>query len=80
MFRKSLIAIAAAAALTFGIGAPSAPAEAGVTIQIGTPGFYYGGGHRYRHHGYRHRHCKWVRVWKHGHLYKVRSCYRHRHY
>jgi hypothetical protein len=80
MFRKSLIAIAAAATLAFGMGGATAPAEAGVRIYIGTPGFYYGGyGHR-RYHGYGHRHCKWVRVWHHGHWRNVRKCWRHSHY
>jgi hypothetical protein len=43
----------------------------GITIHLGG----YGG-----YHGYRHRHCKVVRVRQHGYWQRVKRCWSHRHY
>jgi hypothetical protein len=79
MFRKTLLAIAAAATLALGLGSATAPAEAGhrrahIGIYIGTPyvGFYH-------HRGHRHGHCHIVRVKKHHGWKRVKSCHSHRH-
>jgi hypothetical protein len=79
MFRKTLIAIAAAATLAIGLGAATAPAEAGhrrahIGIYIGAPfiGFHHSRGHR-------HGHCHVRKVWRHGHWARVRTCHSHRH-
>ena len=75
MIRKTLIAIAAAATLAVGLGAATAPAEAGHRrahggIYIGLPyiGFY---GHR------TYRHCHIVRVKKHYGWKRIKRCHRH---
>ncbi len=79
MFRKTLIAIAAAATMAIGLGAATAPAEAShrrahIGIYIGTPSFGY---HNFR--GHRHGHCHVKRIRRHGHWARVRSCHGHRH-
>jgi hypothetical protein len=83
MASRSLLSIAAAAALgmTLTLAAPVKQADARVSIFLGSgyygpgyygPGFYdpyYGYGYGYHHH-YRH-HCGWkryrIKVWHHGH-------------
>jgi hypothetical protein len=77
MFGKTFIAIAAAAILAIGLGAATAPAEAGhrrahFGIYIGTPyvGFYH-----HRRHRIGHCHVFKVRTyygWK-----RVKRCHRH---
>jgi hypothetical protein len=75
MIRKTLIAIAAAATMAVGLGAATAPAEAGhrrphFGIYFGTPSY-----------GYNHRraapyHCHIRKVWRNGHRARVRRCHR----
>jgi hypothetical protein len=78
MFRKTLLAIAAAATMAVGIAATTAPAEArhrhhhfgGVFITIG--GFHHG--------GHRHGHCHRAKVWHNHHWVWVKKCHSHRHH
>jgi hypothetical protein len=79
MIRKTLIAIAAVATMAIGLGAATAPAEAGhrrshIGIYIGAPyvGFYHNRGHR-------HGHCHIRKIKRHGHWNRVRTCHSHRH-
>jgi hypothetical protein len=82
MIRKTLIAIAAAATLALGVGATTAPAEAGVKLYFGTPyyGYYGPGYYGHRYYGYRHRYNRpYVRIYNrapyHCHRVKIRSEY-----
>lgn len=79
MFRKTLMAIAAAGSIALGMGAATAPAEAKVHVWV-TPGWgYYGGGYyggyhghyRHHHHGNWHCHYKKVKVWNKHHTKKI---------
>lgn len=79
MFRKTLIAIAAAATLAIGLGAATAPAEAGhrrahIGIYFGTP--YVG---LYHHRGYRKYHCHVRKVRTHYGWKRVKTCHSRRH-
>jgi hypothetical protein len=82
MFRKTLIAIAAAGTLALGIGASTAPAEAKVNVYIGvgTPGFYPGYHHHWHGGKYWHCHYKKVKVWsnkKHKWVWVTKKTYCH---
>ena len=73
MFRKTLIAVAAAATLALGVGATASTAEAGVKIYLGTPYVSHFNGY-YQDAGYYTTVCKWKRVWYHGYWKKVKVC------
>jgi hypothetical protein len=76
MIRKTLIAVAAAATMALGMGAATAPAEAGVKVYIGTP---YIGYHNYKYKKRYHRapyHCHKRVVWKYGYKKVVKTCHR----
>ena len=77
MFRKTMIAVAAAATLALGVGGAATGAQAGVKIYIGAPVHAYS----YQTVGYYiHRHCKWKRVWYNGYWKRVKVCFNHKHY
>jgi hypothetical protein len=81
MIRKTLIAVAAAATMALGMGAATAPAEAKVQIYIGTPyaghyNPYYHNPYRYGYHRRAPYHCHWRKVYRHGHLVRVKRCHR----
>jgi hypothetical protein len=77
MFRKTLIAIAAAATLAVGMVAATAPAEAGhrrhhIGVYLGLP--FVGVYHGHRRHNV---HCHTRKVRHHGHWKRVRVCHQH---
>jgi hypothetical protein len=79
MFRKTLLAIAAAATMAIGLGVATAPAEAGhrrahFGIYIGAPSIGY-----YHNRGHRHGHCHVRKIRSHGYWKRVRTCHGHRH-
>jgi hypothetical protein len=89
MFRKTLLAVAAAATLALGVGGATAPAEAKVHIYLGAPfvGFYSPHYHQPYYDPYYepyypvyHRrapyHCHWRRVYRHGYVVRVKRCHR----
>ena len=82
MFRKTMIAVAAAATMALSIGATTSTAEAGVKIYLGAPSFVVGGHEGYYQEAgyYNHQHCKWKRVWYNGYWKRVKVCFNHRHY
>jgi len=59
--------IAAVAAGTLALGFAAVPADAAVRIGIGPGGVHVGVGHR--------KHCKSVKVWRHGHSHWVKKCW-----
>jgi hypothetical protein len=79
MFRKTLLAIAAAATMAIGLGAATAPAEAGhrhrphIGIYFGTPYVGY-----YNTRVYRRAHCHVRKVRHHGYWKRIKTCHRHR--
>lgn len=84
MFRKTLIAIAAAGSMALGLGVATAPAEAKVNVWVGIGGPYYGG-YYHHHRGHWHCHYKKVKVWNKHHTKKIwvtkkTHCHRHRYY
>jgi len=58
MFRKSLIALTAAAVLSLGMAA-SAEAKTNIDVHLGFGGFGYGGGYFGPGYGYYHEECGW---------------------
>ncbi len=78
MFRKSLIALTAAAALSLGMAA-SAQAKTNIDVRLGFGGYGggYGYGHGYGYGGYYHDDCGWqwvkYRKWNKWHTkYRIK--------
>ena len=82
MLKKTLLGLAAAAAITVtALSGTASTAQAGnFSFHIGGPSYghgFYGGGHRYYRNPCRHWKRKWRRTGRHYFLRRYRRCMRH---